>query len=75
MDVIIGADASIYQVLGWNVVRRATARRASLTLKVINLFYIPGTMLGALALDYVKPKRMIIAMLMYVSRLTPCSQQ
>ena len=36
-------------MLGWNV--------------VINLFYIPGTMLGALALDYVKPKRMIIAML------------
>lgn len=47
--MIIGDSASIYVVLGWNV--------------VINLFYIPGTMLGALALDYVKPKRMIIAML------------
>ncbi|KAK4700921.1 hypothetical protein P7C70_g5323, partial [Phenoliferia sp. Uapishka_3] len=52
----IGADSStivnsdLKTVFGWNV--------------VINLFYIPGTMLGALVVDKVKPKRLMISMLL-----------
>ncbi|UZJ53663.1 hypothetical protein CBS101457_002983 [Exobasidium rhododendri] len=49
VDTIIGDTASLYVVFGWNV--------------VINLFYIPGTMLGALILDWARPKTMLIVFL------------
>jgi len=53
IDVIIGDTASLQAVFGWNI--------------VINLFYIPGTMLGALLVDYIKPKRMMAVMLILQS--------
>lgn len=49
VDGIIGSSAGLTAVLGWNV--------------VINLFYIPGTMIGAMYIDKVGPKRMMIIML------------
>ncbi|KAG9006478.1 hypothetical protein FRB93_008606 [Tulasnella sp. JGI-2019a] len=42
VNTIIGKDAPLTAVLGWNV--------------VINLFYIPGCMIGAVLVDRVKPK-------------------
>ncbi|KAH8917490.1 MFS general substrate transporter, partial [Atractiella rhizophila] len=45
INQIIGADASLTTVFGWNV--------------VVNLFYIPGTMGGALLVDWVGPKRLM----------------
>lgn len=48
LDVVI-KDNALTTIFGWNV--------------VINLFYIPGTMLGAFLVDWVKPKRLMCIML------------
>lgn len=42
VDSIIGGSDSLYVVFGWNV--------------VINLFYMPGTLIGAFVVDYFGPK-------------------
>lgn len=42
VDSIIGDTDSLYVVFGWNV--------------VINLFYMPGTLIGAFVVDYFGPK-------------------
>jgi len=42
IDSIIGGTDSLYVVFGWNV--------------VINLFYMPGTLIGAFVVDYLGPK-------------------
>jgi hypothetical protein len=48
---ITNNSASLSVVFGWNV--------------VINLFYIPGTMIGAFIIDYLGPKNtMIFGLLM-----------
>jgi hypothetical protein len=47
VDSIIGDSNSLYVVFGWNV--------------VINLFYMPGTLIGAFVVDYLGPKRTMIA--------------
>jgi uncharacterized membrane protein len=46
VDSIIGDSNSLYVVFGWNV--------------VINLFYMPGTLIGAFVVDYLGPKWTII---------------
>jgi len=47
IDSIIGDTDSLYVVFGWNV--------------VINLFYMPGTLIGAFVVDYLGPKWTMIA--------------
>ncbi|CAL1700927.1 unnamed protein product [Somion occarium] len=47
VDSITHNDDSLTVVLGWNV--------------VINLFYMPGTVLGACVVDYIGPKRTMIS--------------
>jgi len=42
VDSIIGGSNSLYVVFGWNV--------------VINLFYMPGTLIGAFVVDFLGPK-------------------
>ncbi|KAJ7284560.1 putative metabolite transporter [Mycena rebaudengoi] len=50
VDTITGGDSSLTTVFGWNV--------------VINLFYMPGTIVGAFVVDYLGPKNtMIIGLL------------
>ncbi|KAJ6570117.1 MFS Git1p-related glycerophosphoinositol and glycerophosphocholine permease [Mycena vulgaris] len=50
VDTITGGDSSLTTVFGWNV--------------VINLFYMPGTIVGAFVVDYLGPKwTMIIGLL------------
>ncbi|CAE6440464.1 unnamed protein product [Rhizoctonia solani] len=46
IDSIIGDTDSLYVIFGWNV--------------VINLFYIPGTVIGAFLVDYLTPKYAMI---------------
>ncbi|KAF9237651.1 major facilitator superfamily domain-containing protein [Melanogaster broomeanus] len=46
-DNITGGDTSLTVVFGWSV--------------VINLFYIPGTVIGAFAVDYMGPKVTMIS--------------
>ncbi|KAJ7116458.1 MFS Git1p-related glycerophosphoinositol and glycerophosphocholine permease [Mycena epipterygia] len=51
VDTITNNDASLTTVFGWNV--------------VINLFYMPGTIVGAFVVDYLGPKwTMIIGLLL-----------
>jgi MFS family permease len=50
LDAVIPGDAPLTTVFGWNV--------------VINLFYIPGCMIGSLFLDRFNPKIMMISMLL-----------
>ncbi|PLW09035.1 hypothetical protein PCANC_21612 [Puccinia coronata f. sp. avenae] len=45
VDSITGNSADLTVVLGWNV--------------VINLFYVPGTIVGALLVDRIKPKTLM----------------
>jgi len=45
-DVVVGENTSLAVVFGWSV--------------VINLFYIPGTVIGAFVIDYLGPKTTII---------------
>ncbi|KAJ6468381.1 metabolite transporter [Mycena sanguinolenta] len=46
VDTITGGDSSLTTVFGWNV--------------VINLFYMPGTIIGAFVVDYLGPKYTMI---------------
>ncbi|QRW03638.1 Sugar (and other) transporter [Ceratobasidium sp. AG-Ba] len=46
VDSIIGSNKSLYVIFGWNV--------------VINLFYIPGTVIGAFVVDLLGPKYTMI---------------
>ncbi|KAG9128385.1 hypothetical protein FRC07_014798 [Ceratobasidium sp. 392] len=46
VDSIIGDTKSLYVIFGWNV--------------VINLFYIPGTLIGAFVVDWLGPKYTMI---------------
>ncbi|KAG8745140.1 hypothetical protein FRC10_008752 [Ceratobasidium sp. 414] len=46
VDSIIGSTDSLYVIFGWNV--------------VINLFYIPGTLIGAFVVDWLGPKYTMI---------------
>ncbi|KAF5382045.1 hypothetical protein D9615_004324 [Tricholomella constricta] len=50
VDNITGGSTSLTVVFGWNV--------------IINLFYIPGTLIGAYVVDYLGPKRTMITGLM-----------
>ncbi|KAF8339919.1 MFS Git1p-related glycerophosphoinositol and glycerophosphocholine permease [Cantharellus anzutake] len=43
---VLGKDPSLYKSFGWNV--------------VINLFYMPGTLIGAFVVDYLGPKNTMI---------------
>jgi MFS family permease len=45
-DAVVGKNASLTVVFGWSV--------------VINLFYIPGTVIGAFVVDYLGPKKTMI---------------
>ncbi|KAJ7760749.1 MFS Git1p-related glycerophosphoinositol and glycerophosphocholine permease [Mycena maculata] len=51
VDIITDSNASLSVVFGWNV--------------VINLFYMPGTILGALTVDYLGPKWTMITGLLF----------
>ncbi|KAG8702438.1 hypothetical protein FRC08_003490 [Ceratobasidium sp. 394] len=56
VDSIIGSTDSLYVIFGWNV--------------VINLFYIPGTVIGAFVVDLLGPKyTMVRASLILLSKL------
>jgi len=46
-DAVIGKSSSLAVVFGWSV--------------VINLFYIPGTLIGAFVVDYLGPKNTMIS--------------
>ncbi|KAF9565208.1 putative metabolite transporter [Agrocybe pediades] len=51
LDRVTGGDSSLSVVFGWNV--------------VVNLFYMPGTLIGAFTVDYLGPKyTMITGLLM-----------
>ncbi|KAF7327429.1 MFS Git1p-related glycerophosphoinositol [Mycena kentingensis (nom. inval.)] len=47
VDTITGGNSSLTVVFGWNV--------------VINLFYMPGTLIGAFVVDYLGPKWTLIS--------------
>ncbi|KAJ7220145.1 MFS Git1p-related glycerophosphoinositol and glycerophosphocholine permease [Mycena pura] len=51
VDTITGGDSSLTTVFGWNV--------------VINLFYMPGTIIGAFVIDYLGPKWTMITGLLF----------
>ncbi|KAJ7163975.1 putative metabolite transporter [Mycena crocata] len=51
VDTITGGDSSLTTVFGWNV--------------VINLFYMPGTIIGAFVVDYLGPKWTMITGLLF----------
>nr|GAT50232.1 MFS Git1p-related glycerophosphoinositol [Mycena chlorophos] len=51
IDTITGNNDSLTVVFGWNV--------------VINLFYMPGTLIGAFAVDYLGPKNTMIIGLLF----------
>ncbi|KAJ7671553.1 MFS Git1p-related glycerophosphoinositol and glycerophosphocholine permease [Mycena polygramma] len=51
VDTITGGDTSLTTVFGWNV--------------VINLFYMPGTIIGAFVVDYLGPKWTMIVGLLF----------
>lgn len=71
-DAIIGDDVGLTATLGWNgeyqvVYLPFQPQFFSLTifsnLVLANFFYIPGTIIGAIFLDRVQPKKMMIYML------------
>ncbi|KAJ7454738.1 metabolite transporter [Mycena latifolia] len=51
VDTITGGDSALTTVFGWNV--------------VINLFYMPGTIIGAFVVDYLGPKWTMITGLLF----------
>ncbi|KAF7312065.1 MFS Git1p-related glycerophosphoinositol [Mycena indigotica] len=51
VDSITGGNSSLTTVFGWNV--------------VINLFYMPGTIIGAFVVDYLGPKYTMITGLLF----------